>query len=72
LLNKVKHPEPFGSTIVPKGHFTIAGGSGAKSFLKKTFYNPDVRHVIRMQPIGTQIALSIDIPKSRKCKKRYI
>jgi hypothetical protein len=57
LLNKVKHPEPFGSTIVPKGHFTTAGGFGAKSFLKKTFCNPDVRHVIRMQPIGTQIAL---------------
>jgi hypothetical protein len=51
------HPEPFGSTFVPKGHFRLKGGFCIKFFLEKTFYNPHVRDKIRLASIGTQIAL---------------
>jgi len=30
---------PFGSIIVPKGHFRLEEESGTKPFFEKTFYN---------------------------------
>jgi hypothetical protein len=70
LLNKFKHPEPFGTTIVPKGYFQMKEGFGTKFFLIKTFYNQLVREKISQHSIGTQIALYTF--QGRKPKKTYI
>jgi hypothetical protein len=60
------HPEPFGSTIVPNGHFQMTDGFGTKLFLRKTFYNQLVRDKIRKHSIGTQIALYFPRAESQR------
>jgi len=39
---------PFGSIIVPKGHFRLEEEFGTKSFFRKTFYNSRVRDNFKM------------------------
>lgn len=64
------YPVPFGSVIVPKGHFALEDGFGTKSFDRKPYYNQCVRENIRSPSIGTQIAIST--AQVRRPNKRYI